>query len=157
MSSVIVSPSLSLIVLVNPVFSHPLDRSPNAIPMNQSCSVPLCLIMCPMTWSFCCSIELTSPLYSPISSSTRLFDLFSVQLTLSNLLYAHISNECILALSFFLTAQHSDAYVAMGNTSDPSSLIFVLLLIDLSFHILFSGTVACFAMAILLLISFVSS
>ena len=157
MASFIVSPSLSFIVLVSLVFSRPLHPLPNTIPVSKSFSIQLCPIMCPMNWSFCCSIWLTSPLYSPISSSTLLLDLLSVQLTLNNLLYAHISNECILALSLFFIAQHSDVYVAMGNTSDLSSLIFVLQLIDLSFHIIFSETVACFAMAILLLISFVSS
>ena len=157
MASFIVSPSLSFIVLVSLDFCRPLDRLPNTIPVNKSFSMHLCLIMCPMNWSFCCSIWLTSSLYSPISSSMLSFDLFSVRLTLNNLLYTHISNEYILALSFFFIAHHSDAYVAMENTSDLSSLIFVLLLIDLSFHILFSETVACFARAILLLISFVSS
>ena len=89
MASFIVSPSLSFIVLVSLVFCRPLDRLPNTIPVNKSFSMHLCLIMCPINWSFCCSIWLTSPLYSPISSSMLSFDLFSVQLTLSNLLYAH--------------------------------------------------------------------
>ena len=88
MASFIVSPSLSFIVLVSLVFCRPLDRLPNTIPLNKSFSMHLCLIMCPINWSFCCSIWLTSPLYSPISSSMLSFDLFSVQLTLNNLLYA---------------------------------------------------------------------
>ena len=102
MASFIVSPSLSFIVLVSLVFCRPLDRLPNTIPVNKSFSMHLCLIMCPINWSFCCPISSTSPLYSPISSSMLSFDLFSVQLTLNNLLYAHISNERILAHSFSL-------------------------------------------------------
>ena len=157
MASVIVSPSLSSIVLVNLVFCLPLDHLPTTISVNKSFAMHLCPIMCPMNCSFCCPIWLTSPSYYPISSSTLLLDLFSIQLTLDNLLYARISNECILTISFYFIAQHSNAYVAMGNTSDLSSLIFILILIDLSFHILLNVTVACFAMAILLLTSFVSS
>ena len=155
MASDIVSPSFSLIVFVILVFCRPRDRLPNTIPVSKSFSVHLCLIMCPMNGSSHCSISLTSPLVSPISSSTPLFDLFSVQLILNNLLYAHNSNDCILALSPFFFAQHSEPYVAIGNTIDLSSLIFVFLLIDLSFHILFREMVAFFAMAILLLISLV--
>ena len=131
MASVIVSPSTSFILIINLVFCHPLDCS-KYHPCQKSFSMHLCLIMYPMIQSFCCSIWLTSLLYSLISSHTRLLDLFSVQLTLSNLLYTHALNECILALPLFFIAQHSDAYAAMGNTCDLSSLIFVLLLIDLS-------------------------
>ena len=89
MASFIVSPSLLFTVLVSLVFCRPLDRLPNTIPVNKSFSMHLCLIMCPMNWSFC-SIWLTSPLYSPISSSMLLFDLLSVRVTLNNLLYTHL-------------------------------------------------------------------
>ena len=100
------------------VFCRPLDRFPNTIPAIKSFSRHLCLIMCTINCSFCCS-WLTSPLNSPIPSSTIFFYLFSVPLTLNNLLYAHISNECILAQSFFFIVQHSSAYVAITGHISP--------------------------------------
>ena len=122
------------IACVNLVFCRPLDRFQNTMSVNKSFSMHFCLIICLTNWSFCYSTWLSNLLNSPISSSSLLFYLFSVQLTLSNLLYPHISNECIPALSFFFIAQHSDAYAAMGNTSDLNNLIFALLLINFPFY-----------------------
>ena len=76
-------------------FKHPPCRQQVIILELLSHYMPNKLeIPCPNWWK--------SPLNSPISSSTLSFDLFSDQLILNSLLYAHISTDCIPALSPFL-------------------------------------------------------
>ena len=130
MASVIVNPSFSCILHVSIWFSVVL-----LIAFKIPClSINHSLCICFSLFVSRIGVSAVLPGYQifviPRSPQAHFCYLFSVQLTLSNLLFPHISNECILVLSFFFIAHHSDAYAAMGNTSDLNNLIFALLLIN---------------------------
>ena len=99
------------------------------------------LMMCAKYDSFCFFINASSRLVSLISSITDLLVLLAVHGFLSSLLQHHNSKLSIILPSAFLIVQDSQPYSTTGKTNAFTILHFVVIVISLSFHILFSPPV----------------
>ena len=92
--------------------------------------------------SCCFIISAFSGFVALISSITDLLVLLAVHGILSSLLQHHNSKLSILLLSAFLIVKDSQPYSTTGKTNAFTILHFVVIVIYLSFHILFSPVIA---------------
>ena len=121
-----------------PLFLAP-PPIPNIIDFSQLFSLRM---MCPKYDSCCFFINAYCGLVAWISSITDLLVLLAVHGILSSLLQHHNSNMSILILSAFLIVQDSQPYSTTGKTNAFTILHFVVIVLSLSFHILFSPVTA---------------
>ena len=112
---------------------------PNIIDFSKLFSLRM---MCPKYDSCCFFISASSGLVALISSITDLLVLLAVHGILSSLLQHHNSKLSILLVSAFLIVQVSQPYSTTGKTNAFTILHFVVIVISLSFHILFSPVIA---------------
>ena len=120
-----------------PLFLAP-PPIPNIIDFSKLFSLRM---MCPKYDSCCFFISASSGLVVLISSITDLLVLLAVHGILSSLLQHHNSKLSILLLSAFLIVQDSQPYSTTGKTNAFTILHFVVIVISLSFHILFSPVI----------------
>ena len=99
-------------------------------------------MICPKYDSCCFFINASNGLVTLLSSITDLFVRLAVHGIRSSLLQHHNSKLSILLLSAFLIVQDSQPYSTTGNTNAFIILHFVVIVISLSFHILFSPVIA---------------
>ena len=99
-------------------------------------------MICPKYDSCCLFINVSNGLLTLISSITDLLVRLAVHGICSSLLQHHNSKLSILLLSAFLIVQDSQPYSITGNTNAFTILHFVVIVISLSFHILFSPVIA---------------
>ena len=116
-----------------PLFLAP-PPIPNIIDFSKLCSLRM---MCPKYDSCCFFICASSGLVGLISSITDLLVILAVHDILSSLLQHHNSKLSILLISAFLIVQDSQPYSTTGKTNAFTILHFVVIVISLSFHILF--------------------
>ena len=121
-----------------PLFLAP-PPIPNIIDFSKLFSLRM---MCPIYDSSCFFISASSGLVVFISSITDLLVLLAVHGIPSSLLQNHNSKLSILLLSVFLIVQDSQPYSTTGKTNAFTILHFVVIVISLSFHILFSPVIA---------------
>ena len=121
-----------------PLFLAP-PPIPNIIDFSKLFSLRM---MCPKYHSYCFSISASSGLVALISSITDLLVLLAVHGILSSLLQHYNSKLSILLLSAFLIVQDSQPYSTTGKTNAFTILHFVVSVISLTFHILFSPVIA---------------
>ena len=112
---------------------------PNIIDFSKLFSLRM---MCPKYDSCCFFISASSGLVALISSIIDLLVLLAVHGILSSLLHYHNAKLSILILSAFLIVQDSQPYSTTGKTNAFTILHFVVIVISLSFHILFSPVIA---------------
>ena len=121
----------------------PLFLVPPLIPNIIDCS-KLCYLrmICPKYDSCCFFINVSNGLVALISSITDLLVRLAVHGIRSSLIQHQNSKLSILLLSDFLIVQDSQPYSTTGKTNAFTSLHFVVIVIALSFHILFSPVIA---------------
>ena len=95
-------------------------------------------MICPKYDSCCFFINVSNGLVALISSITDLLVRLAVHGIRSSLLQHHNSKLSILLLSAFLIVEDSQPYSITGKTNAFTILHFVVIVISLSFHILFS-------------------
>ena len=127
-----------------PLFLAP-PPIPNIIDFSKLFSLRM---MCPKYDSCCFFISASSGLVVLISSIIDLLVLLAVHGILSSLLQHHNSKLSILLLSAFLIVQDSQPYSTIGKTNAFTILHFVVIVISLSFHILFTLSLPLFLMPI---------
>ena len=121
-----------------PLFLAP-PPIPNIIYFSKLFSLRM---MCPKYDSCCFFINAPCVLVALISSITDLLVLLAVHGVLNSLRQHHNSKLSILLLSLFLIVQDSQPYSTTGKTNAFTILHFVVIVISLSFHILFSPVIA---------------
>ena len=99
-------------------------------------------MMCPKYDSCCFFINVSNGLVYLISSITDLLVRLTVHGIRSSLLQHHNSQLSIILLSAFLIVQDSHPYSTTGKTNAFTILQFVVIVIYLSFYILFSLVIA---------------
>ena len=96
-------------------------------------------MICPKYDSCCLCINTSKGLVALISSITDLLVRLAVHDIRSSLLQHHNSKLSIRLLFVFLIVQDSQPYSTTGKTNAFTSLHFAVIVISLSFHILFSS------------------
>ena len=99
-------------------------------------------MICPKYDSCCVFINASNGLVALMSSITDLLVRLAVHGIRSSLLQHHTSTLSILLLSAFLIVQDSQPYSTTGKTNAFTILNFVVIVIYLYFHILFSPVIA---------------
>ena len=112
---------------------------PNIIDFSKLFSLRM---ICPKYHSCCFFIDASNGSVPLISSITDLLVRLAVHSIRSSLLQHHNSKLSILILSAFLIVQDSQPYSTTGKTNAFTILHFVVIVISLSFHILFSPVIA---------------
>ena len=121
-----------------PLFLAP-PPIPNIIDLSQLFSLRM---ICPKYDSCCFFISVSSVLPALISSITELLVRLAVHGILSSLLRHHNSKLSVLLLPAFLIVQDSQPYNTNVKTIAFTILHFVVIVIILSFYILFSPVIA---------------
>ena len=98
---------------------HPLMPSSSAVfpSIRDFSNESALLIRWPKYWSFSFSISPSKDYSGLISFKIGWLDLLAVQGTLRSLLQCHSSEESILQHSAFFTVQHSQPFIATGETT----------------------------------------
>ena len=112
---------------------------PNVIDFSKLFSLRM---ICPIYDSCCFFSIASSGFVGLIYSITDLLVLLAVHGIRSSLLQHHKSKLSILPLSAFLIVQDSPPYSTTGNTNAFTIRNFVVIVVYLSFHILFSPVIA---------------
>ena len=120
----------------------PLFLTPLPIPDIDFSKLFSLRMMYPKYDSCCFFINASSGLVALISSITDLLVLLAVHGIRSSLPQHHNSKLSIILLSAFLNVLDSQPYSIIGNTNAFTILHFVVIVISLSFHILFRHVIA---------------